>query len=576
MDMENFKGLLTMIFFALTMFSFPVRGQTDGQLRAIVALAGVSSEEELDEQEIDRYLHFIQHPLEINMSGKARLHSSGLLNRYQVASLEDYRSRFGDILSFTELAAVEGFGPDYVSLLKPFISFRNRSNPGALPDDSLRFKQDVLAKAAVRGKEYNYGVKYKASFGERGELSVAGRPSSWSANVTYYGIRRPWKLVAGDYNLRFGQGLALWSGLSMTGFSSSASFCRRPSGLSPSYSWSGVGTHRGMAADYQVGRFVFTSFLSYAGPESKLGGNVGYYGKTGQMSLTAFGGKTTGKLAMDFRLNHKGMDYFGESSFDVSGRAVAAVCGAAVPLLEDLKMNVVFREYPSGYSTDHSGGARSWSKPSGEKGAAFGLERHGFIATCDFAYKDTGKKQEQCKLFLTFPVQITPCLVLSTRFTEKIKPREEYLKYRTGVRIDLDWSSAGLSARYGESEGDAWKGRLRIEGLLCRSLAGLSYAEFGRKTGSYSAYMRGTVFLVDNWDDRIYSYERDAPGNYNVPAYYGRGYSLSAVGGSRFRFRGRKAKTLKVYFRVSTTRYPFMEKPKPAKTEAKLQVMASL
>jgi hypothetical protein len=31
------------------------------------------------------------------------------------------------------------------------------------------------------------------------------------------------------------------------------------------------------------------------------------------------------------------------------------------------------------------------------------------------------------------------------------------------------------------------------------------------------------MFAVDNWDDRIYVYERDAPGSFNVPAFYGRG-----------------------------------------------------
>jgi hypothetical protein len=84
------------------------------------------------------------------------------------------------------------------------------------------------------------------------------------------------------------------------------------------------------------------------------------------------------------------------------------------------------------------------------------------------------------------------------------------------------------------------------------------------------------MFFVDNWDDRICSYERDAPGNFTVPAYYGRGFSVSAVGGSRFRFGDRKTKTLKVFFRVASTRYPFMKEPKPARTEAKLQVMATL
>ena len=146
--------------------------------------------------------------------------------------------------------------------------------------------------------------------------------------------------------------------------------------------------------------------------------------------------------------------------------------------------------------------------------------------------------------------------------------------YRTGLRADLDWSSAGISARYGESDSSAWKARLRLEGLLCKSLSGLGYLEIGRKTGNLGAYLRGTLFIVDNWDDRIYSYERDAPGNFSVPAYYGRGIAISAVCGRKF--RPWKRKTLKLYLRVSDVSYPLMENPKPSVREARLQAVLAI
>ena len=155
--------------------------------------------------------------------------------------------------------------------------------------------------------------------------------------------------------------------------------------------------------------------------------------------------------------------------------------------------------------------------------------------------------------------------MLSLRFTERYRPYEVYLVYRTGLRMDLDWASAGLSARYGESDSATWKARLRLEGLLCKSLAGLTYLEVGRKTEKLSAYLRGTLFLVDNWDDRIYSYERDAPGSFTVPAYYGRGVAFSAVGG--YKFRPWKRKTLKLYLRVSS---------KSAVREARLQAVLEI
>ena len=580
--MKNFKHVAVLLVLPLVMTCVPilVPAQTDGQMGAIMFLAGASSEEELDEQEVERFLHFLSHPLEINLSGTSRLLLSGLLSRYQVASLEDYRSRCGDVLSFTELAGVEGFGQEYVSVLKPFISLRSRTPPGKIPDDSIRLHQDVLARVAVRGEDCNYGVKYKASLGELVELSFAGRstysdtrqfpPSSWSANAVLYGSRRPWKVVAGDYNLRFGQGLAFWSGLSLSGFSSSSSFYRRPTGLLPSYSWSGNGSHRGVAGDFQAGRFVFTAFLSLPGLRDNCEGkkssvraisgvNAGYFGANGQVSLTAFGGTGYGGVSGDFRLNWKGTDAFGEVAADLAMGHVSGVLGTVIPVGGGWKLSSQARYYPVG-----------------ERGVAMGLEKYGIQGTIDYAIKGTGKKQGQFKLFAKVPVQLSPESVLTLRMTERIRPKENYLKYRTGARVDLDWSSAGLSSRYGEGDGEAWKGRIRVEGLLCRSLTGLAYMEGGRKTGRYSMYLRGTLFFVDNWDDRIYSYERDAPGNFTVPAYYGRGFSISAVGGSRFRFGNRKTKTLKVYFRVASTRYPFMKEPKPARTEAKLQVMATL
>ena len=39
--------------------------------------------------------------------------------------------------------------------------------------------------------------------------------------------------------------------------------------------------------------------------------------------------------------------------------------------------------------------------------------------------------------------------------------------------------------------------------------------------------MRAMVYRVDNWDDRIYAYERGVPGSFSIPALYGRGWRLN-------------------------------------------------
>ncbi len=590
MDFRPAVTLITIISSLFVGFFPPASAQTDEQMRAIVLLSGVSSEEELEEQDVERFCRFISNPLEINLVSRSRMISSGLMSPYQIASLNDYRSRSGDVLSFAELASIEGFDREYVASLRNFISLKSNSIPGQPFKDTLILKQEVTASAAGRGKDLNYGIKHRIRIGEYAESSLTARttyddnsllpPSTWSLNATLYGRRCLGKAIIGDFNARFGQGLVLWSGMTLSGYSGGTSFCRRANGINPSYSYSGAGSHRGVSADFQFGRFVLSSFASFPGLREWCengkppricvmpGANIAWYGRDGRISITGVfespvnvpDGARSPRLSkeavsFDFRWNIKGSDFFGEAAREFTSEKTYSVIGAAVPLVEDLRLNAVFRNRPE------------------DKGMAAGLEWHSAVLTADCMAKENGK---QWKFLLKLPLQVGKTMVLSLRGTERIRSYEPYLKYRTGLRLDLDYSSAGISARYGEDEGNAWKWRARVEGLLCKTMAGLTYLEGGRKTGKISAFLRGTVFIIDNWDDRIYSYERDAPGNFNVPAYYGRGFSLSAVGASKFTFGHRRINVLKLYFRASTTHYTFMKSPKPSRTELKVQCSYSI
>ena len=600
--MNMLKNFMTALLFTVSLPQFEVTAQSDGRMMAILYLSGADSEEELDEQEVERFAALASRPLEINLASRSRMVSSGLMSQYQVASLIDYRSRNGDVLSVSELAAVDGFGDEYVEALKPFISFASNALPGQIMSDFKRLSHEVLVRSAVKGDAFNYGAKYRMTYGEALEISSAARtkysdkeqfpPSAWSMNMTYYGKRRLGKVIFGDFNARFGQGLALWSGMSMSGLFTSSSFSRRPTGLSPSWSWSGIGSHRGVAADFTAGRMVFSTFVSFPGlrtwcESGKLaeislmtGANATFYSRNGQFSLTGYCmtepvnvsvRPQAGKLSGDFRYSWRGVDYFGEVAWDFAGKTPGTILGTVFHLGGDWRLASAVHSYSSDFNSDYTGGLRGWTKTSDDHGIAIGLEKAGAFLTADIAVKDRDRSKRQLRVLFKLPLQLTKTSVLSVKITERFRPYEEVLKYRTGARCDLDWSSSGLSARYGPSDKPAWKVRGRIEGLLCRSLACLAYLEGGRKTDRFSAYLRGTIFIVDNWDDRIYSYERDAPGNFTVPAYYGRGWSLSAVSGCKFRFGG--GRVLKLYFRASTVVYSFMKEPKPSVLEGKIQAV---
>ncbi|MDI9550600.1 MAG: hypothetical protein QM324_02680 [Bacteroidota bacterium] len=606
MEISCRKGLCPLVLFFLgnVCAPIPLPGQSVDAVAAMAYLAGGSGAEELSEEEIERFETFLSRPLELNRASRGRLLASGLLTQYQVASLQDYRFRSGDVLSVTELSLVDGFGADFARALAPFVSFRSDNLPGALPRDSLEWHHYLLLRGASRSagspeKEtaWNYGFKYRLDAGERFEAALAARsvfdgapwpPSSWSLNMVWQGGRG--KVILGDFNTRFGQGLALWSGMVMAGFSSSYSFVRRPSGLSPSWSYSGQGTHRGVAADFGFGRFVLSTFLSFPGLRDRWeqrkdadlsllpGGNLAWYGRNGQISFTGFGRRSvsgrrllTGKVSLDARYNFKGIDFFGEGAWDFAGDTGAGVAGISFPAWNEFRAFGVLRLYPSAFTAEYAGGVRSRSKTSDEYGVALGLERGPAVLTADFSGKPSDPERIQGKFLLKWPLQLFPTAVLTFRATERIRP-SEWLRYRTDLRMDLDWFSGGLDARYGMQTSEGWTARWRAECLVCRSVGLLSYLEGGCRRDAWSAYLRCTAFRIDHWDDRIYSYERNAPGNYTVPAYYGRGMCCSAVAGWTIGVT-RDWKTLRLYFRASTIRYAGGKENKPGRTELLFQMI---
>lgn len=105
----------------------------------------------------------------------------------------------------------------------------------------------------------------------------------------------------------------------------------------------------------------------------------------------------------------------------------------------------------------------------------------------------------------------------------------------------------------------------------CRGTSWLAFAEVGFKQENdarrIQAYVRMTAFVIDSWDDRIYVYERDVPGAFSVPAYYGRGYSLSGVAGYKWK------KSLSLNARLSSLEYPGMIEKKPGKTGLSMQLL---
>ena len=591
---------------------------------AVLLLSGASSMEELSAEELERYEDLRRKPLDLNRCSRSRLLACGLFTPFQVASILEHRRQGGEILSLTELMLIEGFTSRKVNALRHFIVIRAEDGP--IGAKKLRPELDLELRGAVsvpvpdsrskdRGEQRTgYGSKLHLSLGQRAELSIVGRKSydsgrfgPVSASAVYYGRRYLGKVVLGAFNARFGEGLTQWSGFSLSSLSSVASFRKSGSGLSPSVSFSPGMT--GMAADFNLRRFTLSTAIGCA-PETlaKLGLFTKASGSTNPGS-TAPSIAALADLSWTGRLIHAGvtatceaagvhflgslpnLSLFGETSLTYKG-AFSAIAGT-----------VWTPEYARKFALQ-----LRWFDPSikgKNSGAAFGFELPDWCFTLDARYRADTRKQKY-RGFLRYSKEII--LPARPRAPSSVPPPEVNLpdisshpvteqpatvsaasvgsasvsvpEASVSVPARSLTVSARLAANYAPGESHptrvelrselaftsgTWKSSTRFDGIYCASFAFHAFLEAGYLTPKLSSYLRLGGFLIDNWDDRIWVYERDAPGSFTVPAYYGRGVHCSLY------CAWKPSRHHSLYLRTSLVSYPGNPTPKNGKFEFKLQ-----
>ena len=555
-----------MMLAAALVLGVAVNAQEADGIEEVMRFMGVDSPEDLDAAEVERLEDYLERPLRINMASQSRIQASGLLSPYQMASLSDYRARHGNVMSYAELAAVDGFGTEAVRKLRPFISLECRE----VHAEAMKPRHDLAVKTAgkvtgmpVEG-DWNYGLKYRfrtdrmtASIGtSKPYSSESPWPETYtgSLSVDFSKIR----VVMGDFNARFGQGLALWSGAFMTSLNTPDAFMKKPSGISGTWSFTGSSALTGVTAETTAGRLKISAMMAVPGvkdmkrhPEKVTllpAANLTYLTRYGHASVTYAGSK----VSIDEAFCIRGVNLFSEAAYDFAERRMAAVCGTQFNASEKLRLASLARYCPrDSYQAAFSGAFRT-SSPDSE--GAFSVD-----AVCYPLGK--GKQDShsvQVKALAAWECALSQSLRFKLRLSERFRTWGS--RFRTDLRTDFSYGNG------------PWLMNMRLNALRCVGTAFVGYLEEGRKTEEMSVYLRQGVFFVDDWEDRIYVYERDAPGSFNVPAMYGRGWFVSAVASVRINWK------IRLYARASYTGYQFMpdEKRKPGKAELKLQAVFKL
>lgn len=442
----------------------------------IMTITGAVGEEELTDQDIERFESYVSSPVEINLSSARALMKSGLFSVYQAVSVADYRSRHGDILSLAELAAVDGIGEAYAEALAPYVSFYSTSLPGSLPQSGV--KSSSMARMVLRNGNTDLRGKYRIT-SRRVEAGIAARkdsPANGSAYVSIKGKKCLDDIVIGDFNARFGQGLSLWTGMTMSGIGAPSSMYKRQYGVYPAWTFSGAHL-RGAASSFSFGRVIASSFVSYPGmtflkaKDRDLTGGVNLailtgHGRAGVTAVGSTGG--IARISGDMRLCIKGVELFAEGAFDIVNSSSAFLAGAVVPLGKGTA-GVVGRFYQSAFDPVLTAPVRAWTKACDETGLAASWQRKNLVLSCDLAARPstggTAEPQAQVKLLCSDAWEVSPSVVVKARLTHRL--RSYGLRGRTDARADVCVSSGG------------WLFNARANVLRCRNTAWLGYLEPG-------------------------------------------------------------------------------------------------
>lgn len=516
---------------------------------AVLRITGADCLEELPQDELERFHSLAENPVHINTAGRARLLASGLFSVYQAASLLERRASAGDILSVTELGLVDGFSPQLARDLAHFVSLSPSSARGA---SDAKTKGDKLRQTLVlRGSGRAAGTlsaawrtRYAAEAGSKASLRLTlgntlSDPQTHlppTVSIAVYGRGKLSQMVFGDFSARFGQGLVAWSGFRMSGYGTADSFLLKPSGIG--ITGSASSEMKGIAATWDIGRWSASAAYSFSGsqPVANLTGHF----RSASIGLNA----TSRAVSVDWHAAGRGASFFGEAAAAYDGE-VSALSGLLWIPRYGTKAALLGR----------------WLGTSGRQysGAALAFENRWTAASLDLGYRaDKALMQHKASVqlrrnFRLGRADVGPALKMSAR----LRPSDA-ARWRTALRADC----AAISGPF--------RTALRYEFCHCRSTAHLCYIESGYSRETAGIFVRASVFRIDDWEDRIYVYERDAPGTFNVPAYYGRGFSASVF--ARLRFRRRHS----LWLRIAALQYPWQATARPGRLDASLQYRLQL
>ena len=274
------------------------------------------SDEDVDYEDLlENYVFFSENPINLNSDDVVQLLQLRLINVFQYEELQKYRRYYGDFLFLEELEMVEGFDEQTLSIIAPIVYIGKDNSRDKITLNKMarygkhqivgRYEQilerqagyDPISDSALLarpnsrflGSPQRYQLKYTYNYRNRiraglvlekdpGEMFFTDKVSDTIKALLGNQYHRGFDFVGGflyakdlgivksavlgDYQLAWGQGLTMWSGMSFGKASAGSSVMKQGRGITPKGSASEYSFMRGAAVTLGGGPFRGTVFYS--------------------------------------------------------------------------------------------------------------------------------------------------------------------------------------------------------------------------------------------------------------------------------------------------------------------------
>lgn len=311
--MRSIRHILPLIFIVFATISTAQEKDANRIIESIIE----SQLDNIDEQTdvaliIEDLESFIENPININAATASELSRLYILNDVQINKLLEYLTNFGPAYSIFELKTVDGFTPDLLQKIEPFIWFGPREEKQRFGDafqygknqlmlrilgnaqEAKGFKPNDEGEKPYEGNKYKYYTRYKFEARDRfsagftaekdqGESFFSGSNKQgfdfYSAHVSLKINSVFEQVTVGDFLVRAGQGLVLWQGYTSGKSENVLAISKTNQGIRPSTAVDENLFFRGAATTLNFGKANLSIFYSQKNDDGNVAGTdyTGYF-----------------------------------------------------------------------------------------------------------------------------------------------------------------------------------------------------------------------------------------------------------------------------------------------------------